>query len=492
MSLSAQQEWWNELVQIRQSEFDKNLALMAEQEVKRLAAERAVAEAKAQHDAQKQADFSALKVLVDKVYFAYTLQRADDIKVVATQVTADGSKELTQLSNWTQLLTDGASVESVVSAMRGSESSMYYGANATTSIDNAYQTLFGRAANTVEKMALSGADPLLIPGIIALGATGVDAETMALRMQFSQAVKSYYEETNIPLTYGMPAMKAKEQLLKLKSGQDAADLVNNATREMGDFLAEWGRVINKANNSATDIEPPKSAYFWTDNPNVGVAFYEPPSAGSKGKILFTFSEPVDWSAIDTNRDGHIQIFSELNMVLSNSRLLGDNPKIVTVRGVNTLLIEIGENASLPSERVMDMITFAGVSDYAGNIGGVTFGLDFTSGPVAAVENSGTGKLVGDSLTLRFGKNIDWAKVDANGDGVVSIGTFGSVGAELQYVIQGGTAIQTVGAVQVDSFSLNQITLDLNLPNINPVTGGSIMITGVVDVSGNSFSTVFNF
>lgn len=433
----------------------------------------------AAEQARKQAEFQSLKNSVDKVFFAYTLQRASDEK----------------LTEWTQYLSSGVSVDLVASIMRSDNSSMYFGAGREASINNAFTTLFGRSPTAGEAARYSSVDTALIPGLVALEATGSDAETMYLRLHGAQAIKDYYQATNIPLTYGMPAMKAKEQLLTLKAGDNAQSLVNDAVREMGDFLAEWGRVINKPGNSVSDVESPKSKYFWTDNPNVGVAFYEPPTTGSNGKILFLFVEPVDWSAIDKNRDGQIQIFSELNMVLDNPRLLGDNPKIVTDLGVSSLVIEIGSNASPPSSGSMDMITFVGISDYAGNVGGVTFGLDFASdrvAPEADSEVSGDALLVGDSLTLRFDQIVDWGKVDTNHDGVISIGAFNSSAAELQYAIQGNDPTEMAGALEVDSFSLNQLTLNLNLPDVNFLTGGRVLITGIVDLAGNTINAVFDF
>ncbi|WP_306603192.1 hypothetical protein [Azonexus sp.] len=456
----------------------------------------------AAEQARKQAEFQSLKNSVDKVFFAYTLQRASDEK----------------LTEWTQYLSSGVSVDLVASIMRSDNSSMYFGAGREASINNAFTTLFGRSPTAGEAARYSSVDTALIPGLVALEATGSDAETMYLRLHGAQAIKDYYQATNIPLTYGMPAMKAKEQLLTLKAGVDAQDLVSDAVREMGDFLAEWGRVIKKPEGAQTDIEPPDKRYFYTDADTVGVAFYEPPSAAGFGRVLFSFNEPVDWSALDKNRDGRLELFTELDLILSNPRLFGDNPTIKAEVGVNSVVINIGANASSPlfsgsnaaGELVLgDFVTFVGVSDYQGNSGAVLFSLTGnpasssitdSSAPLAVTEPAGKARVVGEAVILRFNEIIDWDAMDKDGNGVLSLGYIGS-GAEL---IISTSEVNMLGASPtVVSYYDNQLTLKMSAghtysevtsaPGVTPITydtNDDIVVIGVRDLTGNVINATF--
>ncbi len=424
-------------------------------------------------EAQKLADFNNLKALVDKVYFAYTLQRADD----------------EQLNTWTQLLVDGASAETVVAGFRNSSASMYFGANAESSVSSAFQTLFGRTATTQELSKYSSIDPLLIPGVIALEALGQDAQTMGVRMDFAMAVKEYYQGAGIPLAYGMPMMKSKEQMLTLHAGSGLDEQMNVAVREMGDFLTEWGRVVSKPEQSKSDIESPKSEYFYTDNPTVGVAFYQPPSGVGNGRILFTFDEPVDWAALDANKDGILAIGSELDLVLSNPELLGQNPIVMTNVGVNSLVIEIGSNPGEPNPSQWDFITFVGISDYAGNVGGVLFGLDDGSPPLPVDETVKKAQLIGDTLVFRFSEAIDWSKVDKDGNGELSLGAVGASGVELQISASQNAGV-AIGA-KVTSFAADQLTVSLGANHkLSPGSAYKVVLVGLLDSSGLETSNVF--
>ena len=427
-------------------------------------------------EAQKLADFNNLKALVDKVYFAYTLQRADD----------------EQLNTWTQQLVDGASAEGVVAGFRNSSASMYFGANAHSSVSSAFQTLFGRTATTQELIKYSSVDPLLIPGLIALEAQGQDALTMGVRMDFAMAVKGYYENAGIPLTYGMPMMKSKEQMLTLHAGSGLDEQMNVAVREMGDFLTEWGRVVSKPEQSKSDIESPKSEYFYTDNPTVGVAFYQPPSGASNGRILFTFNEPVDWAALDRNKDGVLTIGSELDLVLSNPGFLGQNPKILTNVGVNSLVIEIGSNPSKPSLNQMDFVTFVGISDYAGNVGGATFGLNYStdgSPPLPSDETIKKAQLVGNTLIFRFNETINWSAVDKDSNGSLSLGAVGAAGVELQFSATQNANV--ANGAQVANFAANQLTIQLAVGHgLTTGAANKVVLVGVVDSSGLPTSAIF--
>jgi hypothetical protein len=447
----------------------------------------------AAEQARKQAEFQSLKNSVDKVFFAYTLQRASDEK----------------LTEWTQYLSGGVSVDTVVSIMRSDNSSMYFGAGREASINNAFITLFGRSPTAGETARYSSVDTALIPGLVALEASGSDAETMYLRLHGSQAIKDYYQATNIPLTYGMPAMKAKEQLLTLKAGADAQDLVSDAVREMGDFLAEWGRVINKPGNAAEDIEPPKREYFYTDADTVGVAFYEPPTGTSKGRILVTFDEPVDWSAMDHNRDGRLELFSELDIISSNPRIFGDNPTVTTRIGVNSLVINIGSNAATPlfsgkgsaDDFVLgDTITFVSVSDYSGNSGAALFAVSANASTINPDEiipteyvppSASSITRVGDRLLLAFDEPLFWRAWDKDGDGriVVDADNNGSLqnSAEMQ-ILTSRTGMIGVGAV-IENYSSKQMTLYLGRGH-NYIAGDQLVTVGTMDLSGNTASVLF--
>jgi hypothetical protein len=250
---------------------------------------------------------------------------------------------------------------------------MYFGASAASSIQGSFLTLFGRSATAAESAKYMQVDPLLIPGVIALQAAGIDAETLQVRQQFAGAVRDYYEGTSIPLTKGLPAMKAKEKILTLLPGR--ADLVENAVRDMGDFLAEWGRAIRKPESSLSDIEPPKGDYMWSGT-DYGVAFFEPAAAGA-GRVLLTFNQPVDWAAMDKNNNGQLEIGSEIDFVLSNPNLLGSGAGVSVSFGVASLVINRGAGAVAPdlhndSNATFDTITVVAVSDYQGNSGSALF------------------------------------------------------------------------------------------------------------------------
>lgn len=456
------------------------------------AAEQAIAQQIAEQ-ARKQAEFQSLKNSVDKVFFAYTMQRASDEK----------------LTEWTHYLSNGVSVDLVVSIMRSDNSSMYYGAGRAASINNAFDTLFGRLPTVDESARYSSVDTGLIPGLVALEAAGADAETMQLRMHGAQAIRDYYQATNIPLTYGMPAMKAKEQLLTLKAGPEAQNLVNDAVREMGDFLAEWGRVVNKPGNAGGDVEPPKREYFYTDADTVGVAFYEPPNGTSNGRILVTFNEPVDWSAMDHNRDGRLELFSELDIVSSNPRIFGDNPTVTTRIGVNSLVINIGSNAVTPlfsgkgaaSDFVLgDTITFVAVSDYSGNSGAALFAVSANAsavdpGEVVPTEYVPPGATsitrVGDRLLLTFNERLEWRGWDTNGDGKISLdvdndGTLSS-GKEMQ-ILTSRLGLFGSDAI-VESYSNNQMTVFLGAGNTYR-NSDQLVTVRAMDLSGNTANVLF--
>lgn len=472
-------------LQTRQADIIKVQAEMAATAAASAAAAAAAEAAAATLKAQKQADFDALKPLVDKVYFAYTLQHADDATVNA----------------WTQQLLDGVSAETILSGVRSSAASMYVGASASTSVNTAFQTLFGRPPSLIELSKYSAVNPTLIPGVVALEAREGDAETLGLRMQFSQAVKEYYQATNIPLTYGMPMMKAKEQMLTLQAGINAEKLVTDAVSEMGTFLADWGKTINKP--GSTDSIPPEKGYFYKDSDTVGVAFYEPPSATGNGKILLTFSEPIDWSAMDKNKDGRLDLFTEIGVVLSNTRVFGDNPTTSTQSAGNSLVINLGANASQPlfsgtdstgKFSLGDLITVLGVADYQGNTGTVLFAVNVNPAlvePVSTVTVTATDTeapaaagivRVGDRLLITFSEQLNWRNWDLDGNGAIAID------GELK-VIASRTGIFGAGA-SVESYTTKQMTLYLGEGNTYRSTD-QIVFRRAMDLAGNVADVLFS-
>lgn len=308
-------------------------------------------------EAQRAAELYVLKGSIEKVYFAYTLQQAD----------------AAQVDLWAQQLNSGISAEILIAGVRNSLESIYFGASASKSINDAFKTLFGRAATLGETLEYSGVDPALIPAMVALKAAGSDADTLNLRQQFAAAIKGYYEANELPLTYGLPAMKAKEQMLTLVASDSASSLVEKAVREMSDFLSEWKRVADKP--QLTDIDPPRGRYVW-EGTDYDVVFYEPPVEGGFGRLIFPFKEPVDWSSMDFNRDGKLEIGSELNLILSNPAILGNSAEVSVKIGVSDLTIDLGSGAVAPVGFSLladyDYVVVAGVADYQGNAAGTLF------------------------------------------------------------------------------------------------------------------------
>lgn len=312
---------------------------------------------------KKEAEFNKFKPLIDKVYFAFTLSRADE----------------DSLNKWTQMLVDGVNPSDLVAYFRSLDVSGYFGANAEKSINSAFFSLFGRTATEAEKVRYLSMDVDWIPAMVALDAQGADADTMTMRMQFSKSVRDYYKNSGIPTDYGLPAMKAKEQMQTLYAGLFSDKAMELAVRNLGDFLADWVRVAKKP-ESVSDLEPPKGEYKWTGT-DYGVVFYEPATASSSGRLVFTFDEPVDWSAMDSNKNGRLDIGTELNLILSNPAILGDLVTVNVEYGVNDIVIDLGVGAVVPKKfgekdglgnLIQDSVVVTGVADYQGNSGSALF------------------------------------------------------------------------------------------------------------------------
>lgn len=354
--------------------------------------------------------------------------------------------------------------------------SMRYGAGVGSQADTvtqAFNVLFGRAPSAAEKLAWTESAGHALPWLLAQavlnsGTSTSDAVVMANRIAVAGEIRTLADNANTPVTDGSTTGDGTVGI----GAATLETLVTQAIYSTGASTQSMTAALQVAANVINPPEPGPAASVDTTRPAEGSI------TRGDGLIAMTFSEPINWTALDSNGSGQLE-FHELPVQLTGQNMTFGVQAQVLSATADRLVIGVGGDAKLSGASIL----LRGLSDMAGNRADLLFTAPADVGGGTALDVMPPAELSavrqGGAVVLNFTESIQWSALDVNRNGRVEF-------SELPIIIMGeGHTFGTSPVV----LSAQGARLVISVGSDASVDG-PIFLSGVKDLAGNVADVLF--